>query len=161
MVLLLVGWVCMQQCTVRGPATSLAALQAAQEKLGLGGGLVALSSAALWFPLAVSEFICELACRVGTVWSQYFWIKQTTVHQGYYHNAVLITIVITTTTINRACNGYMFEPGGHCLVFFHISDSKFSATSSSMYDGSLNQSFLFRKWSYGHSRHYIIDQSYY
>lgn len=48
-----------------GSTAGLAALQATQEKLGLGGGLIALSSAALWFPLAVLEFICELACSVG------------------------------------------------------------------------------------------------
>lgn len=45
-----VQWCCcwhMQQCTVRGPAVSLAALQATQEKLGLGGGLIALGSATL------------------------------------------------------------------------------------------------------------------
>lgn len=37
----------MQQCTVRGLAAGLAAVQATQEKLGLGGGLIALSGAAL------------------------------------------------------------------------------------------------------------------
>lgn len=97
-----VGWVRMQQCTVRGPAAGLAALRDFQEKLGLGGGLVALSSAALWFPLAVSELICELACRVGTAWSQCFWRKQATAYQGHYHNTVLTTTT-TTIIISRVC----------------------------------------------------------
>ncbi len=89
-------WCCCwrDECTVRGPAAGLAALQATQEKLGLGGGLIALSSAALWFPLAVSELICELACRVGMGCSQWFCGEQATAH--------LKDFIITQVTLQKA-----------------------------------------------------------